>query len=49
MMMYDIHMHLDSFHIIICDSSQYIATNFNIIHKKKKHIVYVLSSFMFSF
>jgi hypothetical protein len=30
MMMYDIHMHLDSFNIIIIDGSKYIETTFNI-------------------
>ncbi len=30
MMLYDIHMHLDSFNIITNDSSKYIATTFNI-------------------
>jgi hypothetical protein len=30
MMMYDIHMHLNSFNIIISDGSKYIATSFNI-------------------
>ncbi len=30
MMLYDIHMHLNSFNIITNDSSKYIATTFNI-------------------
>jgi hypothetical protein len=29
MMMYDIHMHLNSFNIIISDGSEYITTTFN--------------------
>jgi hypothetical protein len=38
MMLYDIHMHLDSFNIITNDSSKYIATT-----------LCVLNSFMFNF
>ncbi len=30
MMMYDIHMHLNYFNIIINDGSEYITANFNI-------------------
>jgi len=41
MMMYDIHMHLDSFNIITSDGSKYIASTFNINTPKKKHIVCV--------
>ncbi len=40
MMMYDIHMHLDSFNIITNDGSKYIASTFN-INTKKKRILYV--------
>jgi hypothetical protein len=38
MMMYDIHMHLDSFNTITNDGSEYISTTFNINTLKK--IVY---------
>jgi hypothetical protein len=41
MMMYDIHMHLDSFNIIISDGSKYIATTFNTNTWKAIHIVCV--------
>jgi hypothetical protein len=41
MMMYDIHMHLDSFNTIIIDGSKYIATIFNINTQKVIHIVCV--------
>jgi hypothetical protein len=39
--MYDIHMHLNSFNIIISDGLEYIVTTFNINTRKKKHIVCV--------
>jgi hypothetical protein len=39
MMMYDLHMHLDSFNTITNDGSKYITT-FN-INTLKKHILYV--------
>ncbi len=41
MMMYDIHMHLNSFNTIISDGSEYIATTFNINTRKIIHIVCV--------
>jgi hypothetical protein len=41
MMMYDIHMHLDSFNTIVSDGLKYMATTFNINTRKKIHIVYV--------
>ncbi len=40
MMMYDIHIHLDSFNTIISDGLKYIATTFN-INAQKKYILYV--------
>jgi len=39
--MYDIHMHLNSFHTITCDGSKNIATKFNINTRKTIHIVCV--------
>jgi hypothetical protein len=39
-MMYDIHMHLNSFNTINSDSSKYIVTTFN-INTRKKNILYV--------
>jgi exonuclease III len=41
MMMYDIHMHLDSFNIITSDGSEYIVTTFNINTQKSIYIVCV--------
>ncbi len=41
MMMYDIHMHLDSFNTITSDSLKYIKATFNINTQKEKHIVCV--------
>jgi hypothetical protein len=42
MMMYDIHMHLNSFNKITSDGSKYIVATFNInTQKKKKHIICV--------
>jgi hypothetical protein len=41
MMMYDIHMHLNSFNTIICDGSKYISTILNINTRKTIHIVCV--------
>jgi endonuclease/exonuclease/phosphatase family metal-dependent hydrolase len=41
MMMYDIHMHLNSFNTITSDGSKYIATIFNINTGKEIHIIYV--------
>jgi hypothetical protein len=40
MMMYDIHMHLNSFNIITSEGSKFITTNFN-INIQKKYILYV--------
>jgi hypothetical protein len=40
MMMYDTHMHLDSFNTIISDGSKYITSTFN-INTQKKYISYV--------
>ncbi len=39
MMMYDIHMHLDSFNTIINDGSKYIVVTFYINTRKAIHIV----------
>jgi hypothetical protein len=39
MMMYDIHMHLDSFNTIISDGSKYVVATFNINTWKTIHIV----------
>ncbi len=39
MMMYDIHMHLDSFNSIISDGLKYITTTFNINARKTINIV----------
>ncbi len=44
MMMYDIYMHLNSFHIIICDGSKYIVTHFDINTKINK--LYVCIKFI---
>ncbi len=41
MMMYDIHMHLDSFNTITNDGSKYITTIFNINTQKTIHIVFL--------
>jgi hypothetical protein len=41
MMMYDIHMHLDSFNMIINDGSKYIVTTFNTNTRKSIYIFYV--------
>ncbi len=41
MMMYDIHMHLDSCNTIISDDSRYIVSTFNINTQKTIHIVCV--------
>jgi len=41
MMMYDIHMHLDSFNTITNDGSEYITSIFNINTRKSIHIVCV--------
>jgi hypothetical protein len=49
MMMYDIHMHLNSFNIIISNGSKYIRATFN-INTQKKYILYVcIESIQFSF
>jgi hypothetical protein len=40
MMMYDIHMHLDSFNTIISGGLKYIVATFN-INTQKKYILYV--------
>ncbi len=40
MMMYDIHMHLNSFNTTISDGLEYIAATFN-INMQKKNILYV--------
>ncbi len=40
MMMYDIHMHLDSFDTITNDGSKYIGTTFN-TNTQKKYILYL--------
>ncbi len=40
MMMYDIHMHLDSFSTITSDGSKYITSTFN-NNTQKKNILYV--------
>jgi hypothetical protein len=40
MMMYDIHMHLDSFNIITSNGSKCIRATFN-INTQKKYILYV--------
>jgi hypothetical protein len=45
MMMYDIHMHLDSFNTITSDSSKYITLIFN-INTRKKNILYVCIEFI---
>jgi hypothetical protein len=39
-MMYDIHMHLDSFSTITSDGSKYITSTFN-NNTQKKNILYV--------
>jgi len=41
MMMYDIHMHLDSFNIVTSDGSKYIATTFNTNTWKKNLYMYI--------
>jgi hypothetical protein len=41
MMMYDIHMHLDSFNAIISDGSKYIIIIFNINTRKKTYCICV--------
>ncbi len=41
MMMYDIHMHLNSFDIIINDGLNYITSNFNINTRKSIHVICV--------
>jgi endonuclease/exonuclease/phosphatase family metal-dependent hydrolase len=41
MMMYDIHVHLDSFNIKTSDGSKYITTTFNINTQKTIHIICV--------
>jgi len=45
MMMYDIHMHLDSFNSIISDGLEYITTTFN-INTQKENILYVCTKFI---
>jgi hypothetical protein len=44
MMMYDIHMHLNSFNIMINDDSKYIMTTF--IITKKQYINYLCIEFI---
>ncbi len=45
MMMYDIHMHLDSFNTIITDGLEYKTTTFN-FNTQKKYILYVCIKFI---
>ncbi len=49
MMMYDMHMHLDSFNTITSDGLKYIATTFNINTQKNTYYMCVYNSFMFNF
>jgi hypothetical protein len=49
MMMYDIHMHLDSFNTITSDDSKYIASTFNMNTQIYIYYMCVQSSFMFNF
>jgi len=49
MMMYDIHMHLDSFNIITNDGSEYIGATLILIHNKNKIVcVYRIHSYSIS-
>jgi hypothetical protein len=48
MMMYDIHMHLDSFNTITNDGSKYILETFNTNTHPHTH-THTYSSFMFNF
>jgi hypothetical protein len=48
MMMYDIHMHLNSFNTITSDGSKYVATIFN-TNTQYIYCMYLWSSFMFNF
>jgi hypothetical protein len=45
MMLYDIHMHLDSFNSITNDGLQYIVTTFN-INTRKQYILYACIEFI---
>ncbi len=45
MMMYDIHMHLDSFNVTTNNGSKYIKTTFNINRWKAIHIICVYKTY----
>ncbi len=49
MVMYDMHMHLDSFNTITSDGSKYIVATFNINTQKNTNYMCVYNSFMFNF